>query len=450
MAHGALTDRERSTRVRQVINDCIRRRVAGELLSDEEVASDHQDLMPELAKELRALALIQQAEQRASDTANQASGSSEGVTLPADAFPGYEITGEIHRGGQGVVYEAIQKSTDRKVAIKAMKEGPFSCPDDRTRFEREVQILAHLNHPHIVAIHDSGSAESGFYFVMDYIPGSALDEFMRAKQRSIRETLELFADICDAVNAAHLRGIIHRDLKPSNIQVSPAAEPHILDFGLAKVANGKDDRSAMTMTGQFVGSVPWASPEQAQGAPQKIDMRTDVYSLGMILYHMLTGRFPYQVTGNIRDVIDNILNAEPIRPSAIRKRINDEVETIVLKCLSKEPDRRYQTAGELVRDIRRYMSGEPIEAKRDSVGYVLRKHLHRYRFPVAIAGAFALVVTVGLVTSLIFWRDAVDERNAAHNARAEAEHQAAIAQAVNEFLNQDLLASANPMNSLEK
>jgi tetratricopeptide (TPR) repeat protein len=403
--------------------------------------------MPELGRELKALALIQRAEQRASDTVNHTNGRSADVSLPADSFPGYEITAEIHRGGQGVVYEALQKSTQRKVAIKAMKEGPFGRPGDRTRFEREVQILGQLKHPHIVTIHDSGSAAGGSYFVMDYIVGSALDEFMAGQEQSIPETLELFARVCDAVNAAHLHGIIHRDLKPSNIRVGPQEDPHILDFGLAKVITGEDERCGMTLTGQFVGSVPWASPEQAEGIPQKIDIRTDVYSLGMILFHMLTGRFPYEVSGNIRDVIYNILKAEPVRPSTIRKQIDNEVETIVLKCLSKEPERRYQTAGELVRDVRRYLAGEPIEAKRDSVGYVLRKHLHRYRLPAAIAATFVLVVTVGFFTSLAFWRNAVDERNAAEAARTEAERQSAITQAVNEFLNKDLLAAANPMNT---
>jgi serine/threonine protein kinase len=220
----------------------LRGRVVGETLPDEEVASDHPDLMPELAQELQALALIQQAEERASDTANRATGISADVTLPANSFPGYEIIGEIHRGGQGVVYEALQKSTQRKVAIKAMKEGPFGCLGDKTRFEREVQILGQLKHPHIVTIHDSGSVAGGLYFVMDYIAGNPLDEFMARKERTIPETLDLFACVCDAVNAAHLRGIIHRDLKPSNIRVDTEAEPHILDFGLAKVTTGEDER----------------------------------------------------------------------------------------------------------------------------------------------------------------------------------------------------------------
>src|SRR4029079_10079841 len=262
---------------------------------------------------------------------------------------------EIHRGGQGVVYQAIQKNTKRKVAIKVMREGPFAGAKDKVRFEREVQILGSLNHPHIVAIHDSGLAAGNFYFVMDYISGQPLDLYMSSGKRSIDETLRLFIKIGQAVTAAHLRGIIHRDLKPRNIRIDQNGEPHILDFGLAEIATaevmGESRPQVMTIPGQFVGSLPWASPEQAEGTPDKIDVRTDVYSLGVVLYEMLTGKFPYEVVGNMRDVLDNILRAEPARPSTVRRQINDEVETIVLKCLAKDRDRRYQSARELARDI---------------------------------------------------------------------------------------------------
>ncbi len=199
--------------------------------------------------------------------------------------------------------------------------------------------------------------------------------------------------------------MIHRDLKPGNIRIDDDGEPYILDFGLAKVATSEGAASAMTMTGQFIGSLPWASPEQAEAAPGKIDMRTDVYSLGVVLYQMLTGKFPYEVIGNMRDVLDRIMKAEPAKPSTIRRQINDEVETIVLKCLSKERERRYQTAGELGRDIRHYLAGEPIEAKRDSALYVLRKTLRRYRTHVAIASAFVVMLLAAvLVSTTLYFR----------------------------------------------
>ncbi len=355
---------------------------------------------------------------------------------PPDSFTGYQLIREIHRGGQGVVYQAIQESTKRKVAIKVMKEGPFASTADRARFEREVQVLAQLQHPNIVAIHDTGVAAGHHYFVMDYISGQPLDVYMASGERRVDETLRLFAAICDAVNAAHLRGIIHRDLKPGNIRISGNGQPHILDFGLAKLPTGSSDVSMMTITGAFVGSPPWASPEQAEGNLSSIDTRTDVYSLGVILYQTLTGKLPYDVTGSMREVLDRIQKAEPRRPSAIRKGVNDEVDTIALKCLAKERERRYQTAGELARDVRRYLAGDPIEAKRDSVRYVLLKQLRRFKLAAAIAAVFVLVVTSGFVTSLTLWRRA-------EHAQLNEARQRRVAEAVSRFL-QEMLSSAKP------
>src|SRR5439155_4807813 len=159
-------------------------------------------------------------------------------------------------------------------------------------------------------------------------------------------------------------------------------QPHILDFGLAKVAADEAvDASLHPLTsvaGQFIGSLPWASPEQADGQPEKMDIRSDVYSLGVILYQLLTGRFPYDVSGGVRNVMDNILNVQPIAPGTLQRSIDDEVETIIFKCLAKEPERRYQSAGEVARDIRHYLVGEPIQAKRDSAWYTMLKTLRRY------------------------------------------------------------------------
>ncbi|MCG3128657.1 MAG: Serine/threonine-protein kinase PknD [Phycisphaerae bacterium] len=426
--------------------------------------------------------------------------------LPPDLIAGYELVSEIHRGGQGVVYEALQQSTGRIVALKVMREGPFAGPRDLARFEREVHVLGQLRHPNIVAIHDSGSTAGHFYFVMDYIAGQPLDVYMAARRRALRETLALFATICEAVNAAHVRGIAHRDLKPGNIRVDQAGQPHILDFGLAKIAEmsareagapARDDSPAplgqrlaprpraaapadaplaaapMTATGQFVGSVPWASPEQAAGLPGRIDLRTDVYSLGVLAFHMLTGRFPYDVGGSLGDVLDRIANAEPPPPSRVSRglappsfvagTIDDDVDTIVLKCLAKERDRRYQSAGEVAREVRRYLAGEPIEAKRDSGWYVLRKAIVRHRLAFSAAAAFVLLLAVATaILSFSYARESRllgevrTQRDRAVAAErdgqtrlseltaARADEQVALLQAqrVNKFLT-DMLAAAN-------
>ncbi|MFI4917339.1 MAG: protein kinase, partial [Phycisphaerales bacterium JB060] len=351
----------------------------------------------------------------------------EGAPLPPHgAFPGYDIVREIHRGGQGVVYQAVQLSTRRHVAIKVMHSGPFMGSSGRARFEREVQVLGQLDHPNIVGIHDSGITKDGScFYVMDYISGKPLDKLMAEGQLPIRESLRLFAKICDAVNAAHLKGVIHRDLKPANIRIDKHGEPIVVDFGLAKLAIPELDTEGsgklMSMTGQFIGSLPWASPEQADGSPANIDMRTDVYSLGVILYQLLTNRFPYEVLGNMRDVLDNILRTEPARPSTIRRKINDEVETIVLKALDKQRERRYQSAGELGRDVHRFLEGQPIEAKRDSGWYVITKTLKRYRGPVALgAGALASLVVFAIVISMLY-RDAKTARGVAEQKTVMAE-----------------------------
>lgn len=382
-------------------------------------------------------------------TAAEASDGSASVAdalPPKDAFAGYEIHREIHRGGQGVVYLATQLATRRRVAIKVMHGGAMLGSTGRVRFEREVHLLGQLNHPNIVKLHDSGvTADGSFYYVMDYVSGRALDEVLREQRKAAREalgrsrsrsrddglgdigdTLRFFAKICDGVNAAHLKGVTHRDIKPANIRVDRNGEPVLVDFGLAKVTagadSGLDPSNPMTMTGQFIGSLPWASPEQAVGSGDAIDLRSDVYSLGVMLYQLLTGgRFPYDVVGNMRDVLDNIQRAEPTRPSTIRRQINDEVETIVLKALAKERDRRYQSAGELARDIRRYLRGEPIEAKRDAGWYVIRKSLKRHKAAVAFAAGFGIIITGSAIGMTGMWRQAEGARAVAVAERDRAE-----------------------------
>ncbi len=343
----------------------------------------------------------------------------------ADALPGdiagYDVLREIHRGGQGVVYLAVQKSTRRQVAIKVIRDAALASSGERARFEREVHILAQLRHPNIVAIHDSGRTEGRSFFVMDYVAGLPLDAHVAHLGLSRQAMLDLFVQVCDAVNAAHLRGVIHRDLKPGNIRVTPDGQPRVLDFGLAKTldesSGGGDD--AMTLTGQFIGSLPWVSPEQACGAT--VDVRTDVYSLGVILYQLLAGRFPYDVHCPMREALERIAHTEPLPPSSGSSgRVDSELDTISLKCLAKDAERRYQSAGELARDVRRYLAGEAIEAKRDSVAYVLRKQLRRHRLALGFAGALSVLIAgFGAWMSVLYAR-ADHLRQVAEQRREEA------------------------------
>ena len=392
-------------------------------------------------------------------------------------IPGYEGFNELSRGGQGVVYSAVQRSTKRKVAIKVLLGGAWAAQERRRRFEREIDLIATLRHPNIVNLYDSGVTADGYpFFVMDYIEGMGLDEAIgvaadvylgpdadcldarapasraaRAPLMALRPTLDLIAKIADAIHYAHQRGVIHRDLKPSNIRLDADVRPHLLDFGLAKAA---DDPSTgmhqvgVSETGAFMGSLPWASPEQVAGLPDEVDLRTDIYSLGVILYQMLVGQFPYRVSGPFSDVLENIRRAVPPKPSTFHAQINDEVDTIVLKCLAKEPERRYQTAGELARDLKHYLAGEPIEAKRDSAIYNLRKAMRRYRFAMRVgAGAVVFMLLASFWLSLLWLRAVQAEQSAAEQganlarlseseraARLRAEREALQAQAIAEFL----------------
>ncbi len=406
----------RDERIGRILNEYLDRARRGEPVSEAELLEANPDLADELREHFGMVRHVKSS--RGEEPAGAA-------LPPPDALPGYEILGEIHRGGQGVVYEAMQKATRRRVAIKIMREGPFAGWRDRARFDREVQVLGALKHPSIVTIHDSGIASGSQFFVMDYIAGAPLDAWLAAGPRSIDEILRLFLQVCDAVNAAHLKGIIHRDLKPGNIRVDDEGRPQILDFGLAKVAGADQERNTagMTVIGQFVGSLPWTSPEQVQGTLEQVDTRTDVYALGVILYQMLTGTFPYDVAGPMRDVLNRIVSSEPVPPSSLRSEIDRDLEAIVLRCLQKEPQRRYQTAGELARDIERYRSGQPVAARGDSGWYLLAKTLRRYRVPVTVAAAFAALVGISLLASLSLWRQAVLQRDRAVAARQEQDRQ---------------------------
>jgi tetratricopeptide (TPR) repeat protein len=327
-------------------------------------------------------------------------------------IPGFDDIREIRRGGQGIVFSAIQRSTKRRVAIKVLLEGAFASSTGRMRFEREIDLVAGLRHPNIVSVHDSGTTPDGrSYFVMEFIDGQPLDQYAaKSTTTTPDEWLRLFAKICDAVNYAHQRGVIHRDLKPGNILIDTTGEPHVCDFGLAKSTLADDAaKHEMSVTGQFMGSLPWASPEQLEGSHTRVDVRTDVYSLGVILYQMLCGRMPFDSKGGIRQLFDNIMQVEPPRPSAVAKNLNDEIDTIVMKCLAKESLRRYQSAAELVSDVRHYLAGEPIQAKRDSAWYTLLKTMRRYQVAAGITAVVVAALAIALVISVQSWQEAKQE-----------------------------------------
>jgi hypothetical protein len=308
---------------------------------------------------------------------------------------GYEIIEEMPRGGQAIVYKAIHIATKTHVAIKVLLPTLLASARARYYFEREAEMIASLDHPNIVGIRDSGIIHHQYYFIMQYIEGEPLDTYILSEKLSFRERIILFNKICAAVSYAHQQGIIHRDLKFANILVDKRGEPHILDFGLAKAIglSEKDSKGAVvTVTGQLAGTLSTMSPEQAAGRPDLIDVRTDVYSLGIILYRMLTGEYPYDVTGSTLEVLKNIQQSDPVRPRQIIRKFDSDIEAILLTALEKEPDKRYHSAADLRSDIENWMNGRPIRVRSISTMYLVRKIITRHRYTSTVAALLLLII----------------------------------------------------------
>lgn len=426
---------DRSSRLQQVMDAYRLALDEGTPVDDDALCRQHADLMPELRIQIRMLRRIRgidpESDLNAPSRLESDFDDSDIRRFLQENLDQYTIQDTISRGGQGLVFRAIQVHTHRDVAIKVLADGVFASKQQLERFMREIELAARLRHPNIVSIHDSGTVQNRPYCVMEFVDGVPIDDHVLLEQPNLQGRIALFAKICRAVSYAHQRGVIHRDLKPANILVDNDGEPRLLDFGLAKDVFANDASGAgLSMPGQVIGTLQYLSPEQIRGLLGEIDVRTDIYALGLVFYHVLTGAFPYLVEGNYDAVRRNILECTPMPFKSLPqspewaidlKAIDADVEAILRKALEKDKDGRYQSADAMADDFDRYLRGEIVVARADTRFYVLRKTIRRHRIQLAVTSGFVVLATLAaIVSTTLYWR-AARERDRATDASQVAQ-----------------------------
>jgi len=346
------------------------------------------------------------------------------LPAPSECSPGrgrflgdYELLEVIARGGMGIVYRARQRSLNRIVAVKLMlSSGQLAQPEVAQRFRTEAQAAAHLNHPNIVAVHEVGEHEGQPYFSMEYVEGRTLADIVRDGPLPAHRAASYLKTVSEAVQYAHTHEILHRDLKPSNVLIDLSDQPRITDFGLAKWLTGD---SELTLSGQVLGSPNYLSPEQAAGRQEEVGPASDVYALGAMLYHLLTGRPPFQ-GDSLTVLLRQVLEADPVSPHLLNPGIPRDLETICLKCLEKDRSRRFGTAQVLADELERFLRGEPIRARPVGRPEKVWRWCGRKPALAAAVGMVVLVAVAGSAGILWQWRAAVQAQSRAVQERYDA------------------------------
>jgi predicted Ser/Thr protein kinase len=415
-------------------------RAAGQSPSAEELCQDCPELLPAVRLRLEAMRAMDAAVDETEDTMPWGSAApttthdKPSPVSPTDVFsvPGYEVLRELGRGGMGVVYLARQAGLGRLVALKMLQVHRNAAPAHRARFQAEVEAIGRLRHPNLVQVYEVGEHEGRAFFSMEYLEGGSLHEKIAARPQPPRQAAELVELLARAIHTAHQHSIIHRDLKPANVLLTAEGSPKISDFGLAKRL---DATSGPTRTQHILGTPSYMAPEQAAGRSKQVGPGTDVYSLGAVLYQMLTGRPPFQGE-DAMVVARQVVDYDPVSPRRLQAGIPVELETICLKCLQKHPAQRYSSAADLADDLRRFSVGEPIAAR--PIGSLGRLAKWARRRPAA-AGLIA-VIGLGLFAALAagswFTRRLAAELHKTDQAKRDLNQ--ALARQVAEGLSGDL------------
>ena len=316
------------------------------------------------------------------------------VSSAVKYFGDYEILAEIARGGMGVVYRARQVSLNRSVALKMILSGRLANEAEVKRFVQEAQAAANLNHPNIVAVYEVGSHEGRHYYSMEFIDGRNLAELVRKRPLPAAKAAQYVRTIAEATHFAHERGTLHRDLKPTNILIDAFDEPRITDFGLARMEQSDPH---LTSSGEIIGTPAFMSPEQAAARPKEVGPRSDIYSIGAMLYFVLTQRPPFTAASRA-ELLALVLGGEPVSPRNLNPSVPRDLETICLKCLQKEPDRRYLSAQELADDLGRFTRGEPILARPAGAAEKAWRWCARNRALAGSLGVASLLLAINAIT----------------------------------------------------